>query len=45
MLLLALGTGYYEEGLTPTCDCEGKLRPNPVGSKPDIGAYEINQQE
>jgi N-acetylneuraminic acid mutarotase len=33
-----IGAGYYEEGLTPTCDCEGNLRP--IGSSPDIGAYE-----
>lgn len=33
-----IGAGYFEEGLTPTCDCEGNLRP--MGSNPDIGAYE-----
>ncbi len=35
-----IGAGYYEEGFTPTCDCEGNLRP--MGSNPDIGAYENN---
>jgi hypothetical protein len=27
---------YY----APTCDCKGNSRPNPVGSRPDMGAYE-----
>ena len=35
-----IGAGNYEEGLTPTCDCVGNPRPNPLGSMPDIGAYE-----
>lgn len=33
-----IGAGYYEEGLTPSRDYEGNLRP--VGSNPDIGAFE-----
>ena len=30
------GEWYY----APNTDCEGKPRPNPFGSRPDIGAYE-----
>lgn len=32
-----IGTGYYEAGVTPTTDADGKTRPNP----PSIGAYEL----
>jgi len=35
-----IGAGYYEEDFTPLTDFEGNPRPNPVGSAPDIGAYE-----
>ncbi len=31
------GVWYY----APNTDCEGNPRPNPIGSRPDMGAYEI----
>ncbi|MFC2083956.1 right-handed parallel beta-helix repeat-containing protein [Bacteroidota bacterium] len=35
-----IGAGYYDDDYTPLIDYEGNLRPNPMGSNPDIGAFE-----
>ena len=35
-----IGAGYYEDYFIPLTDFEGNPRPNPMGSNPDIGAYE-----